>query len=416
MTTSNEFEFTVEDVAHPLVALQRPDIHTNPYPFYDHLRSIAPIAPMSNHQWFVTSNALVGEVMNNDAQMSTQVQNASGSNVIDDLWAQYYQSELLFNDGERHAFLRSFANAAFKPRRVRKLRPQLEQDVNRLLDRVAQTGRLDLTADIAHPFTIEAVMRIIGLPQQSLPDVDRWSTAMGAMLDPTKGQDPFYRGPAIAALGEAVEYVGELLKERLANPQDDVLSDFAASMDQDGGLSSRDVMAIVIRGMINAGHATTTSQIGNSMLGLLNFPDQLERLVDNPQLMPNGVEELFRYDPAIQLSVRIAAQPVQVGGIDLAMGEAFLLSGAAANRDPEAFDHPNDIDVERKITRSFTSGAGEHYCLGAVLARLEIEVVLTEMFKRMTNFELLVPASELPRDPNVTLRLATSIPLSFDLR
>ncbi len=410
------YDITPEDAANPFATMSRPDVHANPYPFYDYLRDTSPVAPGPNNMWFVTKNALVSEVLNNDAQTSTKVRSAKGSNPIEDLWSSAYDSELLFSGGERHAFLRSFANAAFKPRRVRKLRPQLEEDVNRYLDRVADSGKIDVTADLAHPFAINAVMRIIGLPQDSMPEVDRWSTAMGAMLDPTKGQDPVYRGPANEAFAECTAFVGSLLEERAANPQDDVLSDFAANMNTDGGLSSMDIMGIVIRGMINAGHATTTAQMGNNMLAMLAFPDQLEKLTANPDLATNAVEELLRFDPAIQLSVRIAAEPLDVGGVPVDGSEAIILLGGAANRDPEAFENPNEIDIERDCARTMTSGGGEHYCLGAVLARLECEVALMETIKRMTNFELLVPVDEVERDSNITLRTTTSIPVSFELR
>ena len=418
MTSSTAATFTADDLADPMAMILRPDVHIDPYPWFDYLRSAAPIAEgvPGSDMWFITSHQLATDVFNNSAQTSTEVKSTPGHPLPDDLWMQYYDSELLFTDGERHSFLRKFANAAFKPRRVRKLRPQLEADVNRLIDRVADSGKIDITQDLAHPFAIETVMRMIGMPEESVDEVDRWSTAMGAMLDPSKGPDPAYRDPAIQAFGECIDYVEFLLKERAANPQDDVLSDFVSTIDQEGVLTHKDIMGIVIRGMINAGHTTTTSQMGNNMLALVQFPQQMQKLVEQPELMPQAVEELFRFDPAIQGTFRRAAEPIEVGGKTVETDQVMWLFGGAANRDPEAFENPNEIDIERDNSRSLTSGGGEHYCLGAVLARLEADVALSATLDRLKNLELLVPMEELERDPNITVRCATSIPMSFELR
>lgn len=415
-TTDSTFTFTEADVRNPLGTLTRPDVHANPYPYYDHMRAVAPVAQDELGMWFVTKHELVDEVLVS-SQTTTQASAVMAALPMpDDLWTQYYDHELLFTDADRHMFLRSFANSAFKPRRVKKLRPQLEADVAGYLDRAQEKGEFDLVSDLAHPFAILTVMRMIGIDDDRAEDVTNWSSAMGALLDVTKLLDPEYRAKGIEAFQECIDYIAELMEQRKADPQDDVISDFVATVGTEDGLSYRDVMGIVIRGMINAGHATTTSQIGNNMLALLDNPDQLEKLAANPSLGPNAIEELFRYDPAIQMSPRCAATDMNVGGQEIKKGELLWLFGGAANRDPDAFDRPNDLDIERKITNSLASGNGDHYCLGAVLARLETEIALLGTLERFGDLALKTPVAELPRDSNITVRCATSIPLDFRVR
>lgn len=409
-------EFTEAQLSNPLELLLQPEVNANPYPAYDYLRSNAPLTGDALGMWYATSHDLV------DAVLTSSTTTTQASNVMatlpmpDDLWTQYYDNELLFTDGDRHMFLRKFAQAAFKPRRVKKLRPQLEDDVDRYLDAVANNGSMDYVGDLAQPFAILTVMRMIGLPDESIENIDRWSVAMGALLDVTKLLDPTYRAAGIEAFGECIEYVDVLLAERAANPQDDVLSDFVSTLDEEDGLTRKDIMGIVIRGMINAGHATTTNQIGNNLLAMVKFPEQRQKLIDNPELASNAIEEMFRYDPAIQMSPRCAAEDMELGGKDIKKGQLMWAFGGAANRDPKAFDNPNDLDIERKIEGSLASGNGEHYCLGAVLARLETEVALTKTLERFDNIEIPVPVEELPRDGNMTVRGCTSIPITFDLR
>lgn len=415
-TIDSAFTFTDADVSNPLGALTRPDVHADPYPYYDHMRSVAPVAQDELGMWFITKHEYVNDVFNSSHTTTQANAVMAALPMPDDLWTQYYDHELLFTDGERHMFLRSFANSAFKPRRVKKLRPQLEADVASYLDRAQERGEFDLVSDLAHPFAILTVIRMIGIDDDRAEDVTNWSSAMGALLDVTKLLDPDYRAKGIEAFQECIDYIAELMQQRKADPRDDVISDFVATLGTSGGLSYRDIMGIVIRGMINAGHATTTSQIGNNMLALLDNRDQLDKLVANPGLAANAIEELFRYDPAIQMSPRCAAADMVVGGQEIKKGELMWLFGGAANRDPQAFDRPNELDIERTVTGSLASGNGDHYCLGAVLARLETEVALTGTLQRFGDLELKVPVADLPRDSNITVRCATSMPLDFQVR
>lgn len=408
--------FTIDQLANPLGILMDPAVNANPYPAYDFMRENAPLAGDELGMWYATSQKLVDAILTSSTT-TTQARNVMATLPMpDDLWTEYYDHELLFTDAERHAFLRKFANAAFKPRRVKKLRPQLEADVDRYLDAVANQGSMDYVGDLAQPFAILTVMRMIGIPDEAIDDIDRWSVAMGALLDVMKLMDPTYRAAGIQAFAECIEYVDSLMTERAANPQDDVLSDFVGSLDAEDGLSRKDIMGIVIRGMINAGHATTTNQIGNNILSMTRFPDQQRKLVENPQLAANAIEEMFRFDPAIQMSPRCAAEDMELGGIAIAKGQLMWAFGGAANRDPMAFENPNELDIERKVVGSLASGNGEHYCLGAVLARLETEVALTKTLERFKNIDVSVPFEELPRDGNMTVRGCSAIPITFELR
>ncbi len=419
MTETSTSAFTAENLADPFGLVLRPDVHHDPYAAYAFMREHSPILSggEGSGMWFVTSNELVDELLNS-AQTTTQASKVMAAlPQPDDLWTQYYDNELLFTDGQRHMFLRKFANEAFKPRRVRKLRPQLEADVAQYLDNVASNGQMDVVSDLALPFAIIAVMRMIGIPVTEADQVHEWSGAMGALLDPMQLVNPEFRDPAVKAFGECIEMTRELMVKRRAQPEDDVLSDFVASVDAGGddSLTDADVMGIVIRGMINAGHATTTNQIGNDLLGVLRFPEQADMLRAQPELAPNAIEELFRFDSAIQLTVRGADEPMTVGGESVNQGDLMFVITGAANRDPAAFENPDSVDITRDVKGSYASGGGEHYCLGATLARIETETALMQMLTKFKNIELTMPEAELPRDNNVTVRGVESLPITFDL-
>lgn len=406
-------DFTTEDLANPFGLLLRADVHADPYPAYKFMRENAPVLDGGGGMWFITSHEHVGEALSSTS-MTTSYKKVMGVLPMpDDLWTEYYDHELLFTDTQRHTWLRKFANEAFKPRRIRQLRPQLEADVDAYLDRVADSGEMDMVADLAQPFTMLAVMRMIGIPAEDADQVHRWSAAMGALLDPVKLIDPVYRAPGVEAFGECIDHIHHLMEQRRKDPQDDVLSDFVASLDSGDGLTDKDIMGIVIRGMINAGHATTTNQTGNDLLALLDHPDQLAKLRESPALAPTAIEELFRYDSTIQMTVRCADEDFELGGQNISEGHLLWLFGAAANRDPAVFVDPDAVEITRTVTNSFASGGGEHYCLGATLARLETEIALMKVLERFTDIELKVPANELPRDNNVTIRGVESMPISF---
>lgn len=407
--------FDATDLSEPLALLSRPEVRTWPYPAYKALRESAPIANMGPMGYFLTRYSDIKAVFEGgQASMDPKYFESFQSDSPDDLWKSFFGDGLLFNDADRHMYLRSFAQDSFKPRRVRGLREDLQNDANSLLDRVADIGQMDLVTDFARPFTLTALMRMVGFPLESQEELLRWSVVMGEMLDPLKVNDPQYREPANSAFAESIEYMDELIEEKRRCPADDMMSDLVNKENRSGeGLNREEIIGITIRGALNAGHLTTTNQTGNNLMNILDYPDQVEELRGNSMLAPNAIEELFRFDGTIQMCVRAATSDIELPGTTIPGGSLMWLSLGGGNHDPEAFENPETVDIHRADIRSLASGGDEHYCLGASLARLETEVALTRMLDRFADIELTVPRSELAYDPNLTVRGVLSLPISF---
>ncbi len=418
--------FTEADLADPFTFLTRPEINRDPFPAYAFMRESAPLldpnefkkdaAPPdgSGSLLYVTSYELIKQIMENPTSTTRSKAMFETYQEPDDLIGSYAEHSLLQLEGETHAALRKILNESFKPRRIRKLRGELTGDVDGYLDAVSDVGEMDVVASLSHPFTITAIMRLIGFSLDELDEVNDISVKLAGQLDPVARNLPEVRAAANSAMQWLVERGDELIVERRANPQDDVISDLVAVMDGTGSITARDIHGSM-RAIITAGHLTTTDQIGNNLLSLMKFPDQIQKLREDPSLAPSAVEELLRYDPSITMTWRGVTEPWEVAGRPISEGDIMFLFDAAANRDPAVFPNPDKVDITRKGAMNLTSGGGPHYCLGATLARMEAEVSLMRMLERFKSFELQVSADELPRNTIVSMHGVTELPISFEL-
>ncbi len=421
--TDSSSEFTLEDLADPFTFIAQNN--NNPYPAYKFMRDTAPLldpgaltgaqaADGAGSLLYATGYDVITEITSNPTSVTRTKAIYDTYKEPDDFIGSYADSALVQMSGERHMAFRKILNESFKPRRIRKLRGELTEDVDKYLDAVADRGEMDVVSELAHPFTLTAIMRLVGFPLDEHEWANDVSGRLSAQLDPVARNLPEVRAATNAAMKELVERVDALIVERRANPQDDLISDLVQVMDEGGALTARDIHGAV-KAVMGAGHVTTTGQIGNNLLALLQFPDQLQLLRDDPSLAPNGVEELFRFDPVLQMSWRGVTEPWNVAGHDIGESDIMFLFDAAGNRDPVAFPDPDKLDLTRKGNANLTSGGGPHYCLGATLSRMEAEVSLMQMLSRFSSIELKTPAAELPRGGVVSMRGVTQLPISFDL-
>jgi pimeloyl-[acyl-carrier protein] synthase len=386
-----------------------PDVHANPYPLYQRLRTQDPVHRSETGFWVLTRHAEVAAVlrdprMSRDPRRSAQFQLLRGGDGPDPL--EDGALSMLFVDPPDHTRLRTLVNKAFTPAAIGRLRSRVEDLTAQLLDRVGDAGELDLVDDLAYPLPVTVICELLGVPAQDQTRFRAWSGALVYLLDPLVATDTLQR--ALEARAALRSYLGALVAERRAHPAEDLLTALVVAEDQGHQLSEPELVSMCLLLLI-AGHETTVNLIANGTLALLTHPGERDRLAADPSLAASAVEELLRYDSPVQLTARHVLADLEVGGRRLREGETVLAVLGAANRDPAQFPDPDRLDLSRSPNRHLAFGSGIHFCLGAPLARMEAEIALTALLRRFPDLAL---ADTPPawRD-TVTLRGLASLPL-----
>jgi len=285
---------------------------------------------------------------------------------------------------ERHAKMRRLLTPAFSARRMTALRPRVQELVDGLLDRLTETAPpADLHERFSVPLPILVICELLGVPYEDRDHFRKLSDGIGEMRDRRRGAE---------ALERFIEYTGELLRRKKAEPAEDVYSDLAAA-----DIPDREA-ALLAAGLLFAGHETTVNRIDYGTLLLLANPDQRELVVRDPSRVPALVEEILRVAAANQGNgiTRYAHDDIEVSGVTIRKGEALVLPPAVANRDPSVYPDPDRFDITRESPAPHLAfGHGAHFCLGASLARVELQTVFGTLFQRIPTLELAVPIEEL---------------------
>ncbi|HKJ23372.1 MAG TPA: cytochrome P450 [Myxococcota bacterium] len=298
-------------------------------------------------------------------------------------FAGMLERNLLMLDGPEHRRLRKLVSKAFTPRRVAQLRPQLEATVDELLERVAETGQMEVVSDLAYPLPVMAIADLMGVPRDDHARFRGWAARLVQLLDPFQGRGG--AKPMMEATHEIFDYFRVLLAERRAHPTDDLLSAMIAAEEDGERLEEIDLLALSSL-LLVAGHETTSNLIASSVLLLLRFPDERKRLQDDLGLLATAVDEFLRYESPIQLTDRAVLHDTEVGGQPVRRGQMVAAVLAAANRDPAHFPDPDRLDVGRSGEAHLAFGQGAHFCLGSQLAKLEAEVAIGALLRRFPDF------------------------------
>jgi len=304
-----------------------------------------------------------------------------------------------------HTRLRGLARRAFTPRRVETLRDRVAELADGYLDRMADLRQVDVMAELAFPLPVAVIGELVGVPAA---DRERFRPLVQSGLladEPGTSEEDLERADLMD--GELEAFFVDLIAERRARPQDDLLSDLIAARDSEGRLSEEELVATAFL-LFFAGFVTTTNLIGNGLLALLQHPAELARLWADGDMVATAVEEMLRYDSPVQFLTRTALAPVEVAGAQLERAESVVALVGAANRDPERFADPDRFDVARANNQPLTFGAGIHHCLGAPLARLEGQVVFERLRQRFASVEL---ANSGPTRAQGILRGLRSLPI-----
>ncbi len=295
------------------------------------------------------------------------------------------RSVMIGKDGAEHARMRGTVNRAFTPWRVRGLGEGMRERVAALLDAALERGRCDLVHDLAGPLANATVADLIGVPEADRAQLDRWTDAFLNADDAVAGG---MRGDE--ALAASAAYLMGLLLEREQHPADDLITALGVAAGEGEGLSREEQVGIFSQ-LFAAGIDSTKGTIASGVLTLLEHPDQLRLLREDPSLVPQAIEELLRWRPAFTHQRRTTTRPVTLGDVEIPEGDSVVMWLPSASRDPRAIDRPDVFDVTRGAKRcphQAFGGGGRHFCLGAGLARMELTVFFQELIARTDDLRL----------------------------
>jgi cytochrome P450 len=395
-----------------LYQLLDPDVVANPYPLYSRLRSEDPVHwdPFL-HAWVVTRYVDVITVLQRFSANRTPTPEQLEAMGLGNLrpLAQLMVRQMLFLDPPAHGRVRGLASKAFTPRRVEVLHTHIQDITDRLLDRVQASGHMDVIADLARPLPAIVTGELLGLPTSDWKQLTAWSTDFAQVLGNFQ-HNPDRVPQVLRTVEEMTTYFHALVQEQRASPRDGLISAMIAAEVDGDRFSDEEIVANVIITMVG-GQETTTNLIGNGILSLLRYPDQLEKLRADLALIPSAIEELLRYESPSQHTARLAPEDVVLGGKMIRKRQAVIAVMGAANHDPERFADPDRLDICRQDNRHVAFAWASHFCFGAPLARIEGQIVLSTVLRRMPNLRL-DPGSLTWRD-NLGLRGLTALPVSW---
>jgi cytochrome P450 len=389
----------------------------NPFPLFAEVRARGPVHRVTladgHDAWLVVRYEEAMAALN-DSRLSKNMHAAlaTGSDVVaEGLPGPDFARHMLTVDPPDHTRLRRLVSAAFSPRRVEALSPQVQTITDDLLDGIAGDGpgaRVDLVAGFAFPLPFTVICELLGVPYADRASLGREFTRL---LVPTSTEAEF--AAAKKASDAVVGMLKDLVSAKQATPGDDLVSALISARDGDERLDNQELLSTIFQLMV-AGHDTTASLIGNGVVALFSNPGQLSELRSDPGKIPAAVEELLRYDaPVPHSTFRYTVEPVTLGGVTVPAGAQVIICLAAANRDAEKYARPELLDVERPVARHLAFGYGIHHCLGAPLARMEGNIALGSLLRRFPELALAVPPEDLHWDhgDGLVLRGLSELPV-----
>jgi cytochrome P450 len=389
----------------------------NPFGLFDRVRRRAPVVPVrlaDGHDAWLVVGYDEAKTLLNDPRVSKDMHAAlarSGSVVAEGLPGPAYARHMLAVDPPDHTRLRRLVAVAFSVRRVEALEPRVRLLVDEHLDAIAAAGAdavVDLVASYAFPLPFKVICELLGVPEPTRPPFGR---ALTAMLVPTTTADELAQ--ATAASDQVVSTIETLIEQKRHQPDDALVSALIDARDGDDCLSEQELRSTIFQ-LLVAGHDTTASLIGNAVVALLTHPDQLDRFRADPGIRARAIEELIRYDaPVPHSTFRWVPEPLAIGDVTIPAGAQIIVNLAAADRDPDHVDRPDQLDVARGGVRHLGFGHGIHFCLGAPLARLEGRLAVGGLIDRFPDMRLAVPTGQLhwAHGDGLVLRGLTRLPV-----
>jgi cytochrome P450 len=399
----------------PLFNPLSPDFIRDPYPSFAVLRENDPMFLTPFKAYLASRNADVSLILRDrrfGKDFAGRTIARHGPEIMNEPVFRSMSHWMLTQDPPDHTRLRALVVKAFTARRIDDMRPRIQAIVNDSIDRVEKNGRMDLIADYAFRLPVIVICDMLGIPEEDREIFFQRERTGGRLLDPV----PLSRAEideANAGHENSLAYFQRLFELRRREPGDDLTSKLVQAEEDGSKLTNEELCANIIL-LFGAGHETTVNLIGNGLLALHRNPDQLALLKSHPELLPNAIEEFLRYDSSVQITGRVALEDMgEIGGKDIKKGDAVMCLLGSANRDPEAYpDNPDKLDITRKNIRVHSFGGGIHFCLGAQLARIEAEIAIATLLRRLPNLKIDDVVNPEWR-PTFVLRGLKSLPASW---
>jgi cytochrome P450 len=385
---------------------------SNPFPTFTQMRTagavVAVSLPFGSHVqkvWMVTQLEEAVQVLKN------KLFTVDASTIYDDNRARsmggILGQSMIAVDEPDHRRLRGLVSKAFTPKYIQSLRPSIQKIADDLLDRVEDQGHMDLITDYAFPLPINVISDMLGVPSDGQDLIREWSELFSG--DGAARQDD----NRLMITQTFSDYLIQLIKEKRAHPQEDLISQLALIEEAGDRLDENELISMMAL-LIFAGHETTSNLVGNGTLMLFDYPAQLQRLVADLSLVPAAVEEFLRFNgPVLSPAPRFAREDIELGGQQIRKGDMLLTVLGSANRDEKQFTQPEEMDIARSLNRHVAFGQGIHVCLGAPLARLEGDIAFTTLLRRLPNLRLAIPRDAVTWRGNFSLHGINSLPVAF---
>lgn len=398
------------------------EFKADPYPTYAAMRTHAPFCRRTAMDgqttiWFITRYADVAAILR-DSRFVKDIRSTMTPVERRQMPPPPPMIDLLSNhmlnlDPPDHTRLRSLVNKAFTVRMMQGMESRIQRIADDLLDKVQRRGHMDLVDEFAFPLPITVIAELLGIPPRDRNRFRQWSHAFVSPSPNLERSAKKYR-KAKQLIQDFTGYMARVIAARRETPRPDLITSLIEAEEAGDTLSQEELYSMVSL-LILAGHETAVNMIGNSVLALLQHPEQLALLRTDPSLIESAVEELLRYDgPVERATMRFAAEDIEMGEHTIRRGDVVSLVLASADRDPAVFDHPDRLDITRTDNRHLAFGQGIHYCLGAPLARLEGRIAIATLLRRLPNLRLAVPVADLRWRTVPVIRGMQHMPVAWD--
>jgi len=381
----------VQPAGGPLFNPLAPDFIRDPYPHYERLRTIDPIHVTPFGQFVASRHAEVSLVLRDKRFGKDFVERTTrryGPEIMKEPVFRSMSYWMLQADPPDHTRLRGLVVKAFTARRVENMRRRIQEIVDQAIDAVIDRGHMDLIEDFAFRLPVTIICDMLGIPEEHREVFYKSSRDGGRLLDPVPlSPEEISQGNAGNLMAQM--YFQQLFELRRRSPGDDLITQLVQA-EEDGHKLTNDELTANIILLFGAGHETTVNLIGNGLLALHRNPDQLALLKARPELIEGAIEEFLRYDSSVQMTGRVTLEDIDdLGGGKIPKGETVLCLLGSANRDPAVYpDRPDRLDVTRTNVKPLSFGGGIHFCLGAQLARIEAEIAIATLLRRLPDLRI----------------------------
>src|SRR4028119_2227156 len=406
----------------PTYDLFAPEAVANSYPLFKRMRSEDPVHYCESGGYWILTRYRDVEAALRDERLSSNRKalhiNQLGSLDVKEIqnFLDLTSNSMVDTDPPEHTRLRKLAKPGFTTRAIESWRSIIENTTDRLLDNVQNHGGMDVVSDLAVPLPGFILPEIMGVPETDRANMLEWArdiiTFFGAAGDSTIEMEELAR-KADKGAAQFSALITQLVEQRRRQPGTDMISLLTVAY-QEQGFNFEEVPSLCTQ-ILNAGMLTTTDLIANGVNALLSHPDQLQKLKKNPSLINSAVEEILRFDTSVPFFFRIAKQDLTIGGKDITAGSVIALGLGAANHDPEKFEEPEVFDITRTPNEHLGFSSGIHFCLGAVLARMDLTICLTTLLRRLPNLGFDPDKQAIPTKHSILIfKGFDSLPVKFD--